>query len=114
MVATPDYISSPDNCILVTGSNGFIGSRVVETLVQYGFRNLRCFVRPSSKIGCLKEMITRFTAKANIELVAGDLLSRDDCRKAATDTAIVYHLAAGFDKSFAAAFMNSALTTRNL
>src|SRR6202011_111182 len=27
---------------------------------------------------------------------------------------IIYHLAAGFDKSFAGAFMNSALTTRNL
>jgi len=114
MVATSDYISSPDDCILVTGSNGFIGSRVVETLVQYGFRNLRCFVRPSSNIGRLKEMITRFAAQAHIELVPGDLLSRDDCRKAAKATTIVYHLAAGFDKSFAGAFMNSALATRNL
>ena len=114
MVATSDYISSPDDCILVTGSNGFIGSRVVETLVQYGFGNLRCFVRPSSNIGRLKEMITRFAAQAHIELVPGDLLSRDDCRKAATETTIVYHLAAGFDKSFAGAFMNSALGTRNL
>ncbi len=49
-----------------------------------------------------------------VEIVSGDLLSRDDCRRAATDVSIIYHLAAGFDKSFAGAFMNSALATRNL
>ena len=49
-----------------------------------------------------------------MELVSGDLLSRDDCRRAANGAAVVYHLAAGFDKSFAGAFMNSALATRNL
>ena len=27
---------------------------------------------------------------------------------------VIYHLAAGIDKSFAGAFMNSVLTTRNL
>src|SRR5439155_23292397 len=44
----------------------------------------------------------------------GNLLSREDCRKAAERVSIIYHLAAGMEKSFAAAFMNSALTTRNL
>ena len=42
------FIASPKDCILVTGSNGFIGSKVVEKLLEYGFANLRCFVRPSS------------------------------------------------------------------
>jgi len=114
MVTTPDYISSPDDRILVTGSNGFIGAKAIETLLQYGFRNLRCFIRPSSNIDRLKEVISESSAKANIDFVSGDLLSRDDCRKAATGTALIYHLAAGFDKSFAGAFMNSALATRNL
>ena len=110
----PQDFLSPHDRILVTGSNGFIGSRVVETLVRYGFRNLGCFVRPSSNIDRLKELIDRAPAEANIELVTGDLLSRDDCQKAATKTTIIFHLAASFDKSFAGAFMNSALTTRNL
>src|SRR6266436_4303380 len=110
----PQDFLSPHDRILVTGSNGFIGSKVVETLVRYGFRNLGCFVRPSSNIDRLKELINRAPAEANIELVTGDLLSRDDCQKAATKTTIIFHLAAGFDKSFAGAFMNSALTTRNL
>src|SRR4029077_12947490 len=100
--------------ILVTGSNGFIGSKVVEKLLEYGFANIRCFVRPSSKLGRLESALRRFEPGRNIELITGDLLSRDDCRRAAEDVSIIYHLAAGMEKSFAGAFMNSALATRNL
>jgi nucleoside-diphosphate-sugar epimerase len=53
-------------------------------------------------------------AADRVELLTGDLLSREDCARAASASAAIYHLAAGFDKSFAGAFMNSALATRNL
>jgi nucleoside-diphosphate-sugar epimerase len=106
-------IVSPADRILVTGSNGFIGARVVENLLERGFFNLRCFVRPSSKLESLKKILEKFPA-ANVEIISGDLLSRDDCKNAARDVSIIFHLAAGFDKSFAGAFMNSALATRNL
>src|SRR5438034_7409541 len=43
------FIASPKDCILVTGSNGFIGSKVVQELLEYGVGNLRCFVRPSPR-----------------------------------------------------------------
>jgi nucleoside-diphosphate-sugar epimerase len=99
---------------LVTGSNGFIGAKVVEILLEYGFSNLRCFVRPSSQLGRLENLLNQRNAGKNVELVTGDLLSRDDCRKAADGVSIIYHLAAGMEKSFPGAFMNSALTTRNL
>ena len=108
------HIASSGDRILVTGSNGFIGSKVVETLLEYGFANLRCFVRPSSRLSRLNEALDRLPAGRNVELVIGDLLSRDDCRKAAEGVSIIYHLAAGMEKSFAGAFMNSALATRNL
>ena len=108
------YIVTPSDHILVTGSNGFIGSKVVEKLLEYGFTNLRCFVRPSSRLSRLNEALDRLPAGRNVELVIGDLLSRDDCRKAAEGVSIIYHLAAGMEKSFAGAFMNSALATRNL
>ncbi|HEU5397532.1 MAG TPA: NAD-dependent epimerase/dehydratase family protein [Verrucomicrobiae bacterium] len=108
-----DHIISTDDTVLVTGSNGFIGARVVECLLQYGFTRLRCFVRPSSSLVRLVEVREKFP-HATVETVAGDLLSRDDCRRAARDVSVVYHLAAGFEKSFAGAFMNSALATRNL
>ena len=109
-----EYLVSPSDRILVTGSNGFIGSKVVETLLEYGFTNLRCFVRPSSDLARLKEILGRSRLGNAVELISGDLLSRNDCQKAADAVSVIYHLAAGFDKSFAGAFMNSALATRNL
>src|SRR5437870_3342623 len=108
------FIVSPKDCILVTGSNGFIGSKVVEKLLEYGFANLRCFVRPSSKLDRLEKLLGKVHARQNVEFVIGDLLSQDDCRKATAGVSIIYHLAAGMEKSFAGAFMNSALGTRNL
>ena len=110
----PKSIALAGDRILVTGSNGFIGSKVVEILLEHGFANLRCFVRPSSHVERLQEVLGNFDAGRNVELVVGDLLSREDCRKAAAGVSIVYHLAAGMEKSFAGAFMNSALATRNL
>src|ERR1044071_6919145 len=110
---TAENIISPDDKILVTGSNGFIGIKVVETLLEKKFTDLRCFVRPSSSLERLKNVLEKFTL-ANVEIVAGDLLNPDDCRKAAKEVTVIYHLAAGFEKSFAGAFMNSALATRNL
>jgi len=109
-----DCVVAKTDRILVTGASGFIGSKVVEILLEYGFSNLRCFVRPSSRLHRLNDVLRRFSAERRVELITGDLLSPDDCAAATAGTAVVYHLAAGFDKSFAAAFMNSALATRNL
>jgi nucleoside-diphosphate-sugar epimerase len=107
-------VAALNDRILVTGSNGFVGTRVVETLLEYGFTNLRCLVRASSRLHHLQEVLDRFPAGKNVELITGDLLSREDCRKAAEGISVILHLAAGIEKSFAGAFMNSALATRNL
>ena len=109
-----DYIASPADRILITGSNGFIGARVVAILLEYGFRNLRCFVRPSSNLDRLNKVLKHFDAVDDVELITGDLLIRDDCRRASDGASIIFHLAAGIQKSFAGAFMSSALATRNL
>src|SRR2546430_10026058 len=109
-----EYIALASDRILVTGSNGFIGTRVVEILLGYGYRNIRCFVRPSSRLDRLEKVLSQFDAGKDVALVTGDLLSPTDCRKAAEGVSVIYHLAAGMEKSFAGAFMNSALATRNL
>ena len=109
------YTISPDELILVTGASGFIGTRVVARLVSMGFRNVRCFVRPSSRPDRIAQLPQRSGSDVHIELIEGNLLSRDDCRRAAAGAKVVYHLAAGTGgKSFPEAVMNSVVTTRNL
>lgn len=113
-VEPSDSIVGPDDLILVTGASGFVGTRVVESLLGRGFRNLRCFVRPSSPTDWLGALSTRGHG-AGIEVLKGNLLSREDCAAATRDVALIYHLAAGRgEKSFPDAFMNSVVTTRNL
>src|SRR5213593_2455191 len=102
-----------DAPILITGANGFIGSQVVNMLLERGFSNLRCFVRPSGKSDRLNEVLAG-RANGQVQILAGNLLSREDCKRAVSDVRLIYHLAAGMEKSFAGAFMNSVLTTRNL
>ncbi len=107
------YIVNPEETILVTGANGFIGSRVVRTLLSYGFKRVRCFARPTSNSGSLEAMIKEFN-RASVEIVKGNLLSRENCMTAAEGVSIIYHLAAGIDKTFPGCFLNSVVTTRNL
>src|ERR1700724_465572 len=109
-----NHIAACDERILVTGSNGFIGVRVVELLLEYGFRNLRCFVRPTSRLDNLEKVLDRVKDGQDVEVITSDLLSSADCERAARGVSIIYHLAAGMEKSFAGAFMNAALGTRNL
>lgn len=103
-----------NDLILVTGSNGFIGSKVVDALLSYGFNNLRCFIRPSSNLKALDKIIMSFSGKAKVEFITGTLLSCDDCKKATKDVSVIYHLAAGIGKAIPGCFLNSVVTTRNL
>jgi nucleoside-diphosphate-sugar epimerase len=107
----PNYIISTDDEVLVTGSNGFIGARVVGMLLEYGFSRIRCFVRPSSRLTRLQQLAA---ARGPLQMITGDLLTAEDAQRAVEGVSVIFHLAAGFDKSFAGAFMNSALATRNL
>jgi nucleoside-diphosphate-sugar epimerase len=110
--AQGDLLVGTDEPILVTGATGFIGSRLVKTLVDRGFRQVRCFVRPTSDRA---QLDAACGTGARIEVTKGNLLSRADCLAATRDVAVIFHLAAGRGgKSFPDAFMNSVVTTRNL
>lgn len=109
------YIVSQNDLILVTGAAGFIGSRVVEGLLNHGFRNLVCFARPTGKLSRIEDISNRRSPGAQIKLFKGNLLSREDCEAACKDAALIIHLAAGTgEKSFPDAVSNSVVTTRNL
>jgi nucleoside-diphosphate-sugar epimerase len=108
-----NVIIGPADTILVTGAAGFIGSRLVANLLERGFRNVRCFARPSGDVARLEAIADRHGAR--LDVVRGNLLSREDCATATRDVAVVFHLAAAKgEKSFPDAFMNSVVTTRNL
>lgn len=108
------FIIGRDDRILVTGANGFVGSRVVSCLLDRGFRNIRCFVRSASE-AVRRKLIGEQGDGREIQLVRGNLLSREDCAAATENASLILHLAAsGGEKSFPDAFMNSVVTTRNL
>lgn len=110
-----EFIVGPDDPILITGANGFIGRRVVASLLDRGFRNLVCFARPSTSESGLNSLGNNGRDGAKITVVRGNLLSRQDCETAVKNVALILHLAAGTgEKSFPDAFMNSVVTTRNL
>jgi len=114
-LAFADSIISPDALVLVTGAAGFMGPRVVESLLRFGLRRIRCLARPSSKLARLQQVIEQAPPEARIDIVRGNLLSRDDCLAVTRDVTVIYHLAAGRgEKAFADAFLNSVVTTRNL
>jgi nucleoside-diphosphate-sugar epimerase len=109
------FIIDKDDLILVTGATGFIGSRLVWNLLDRGFRNLRCFTRPSSGMAGLENLWGHRRAGRRVEVVTGNLLSPEDCARATENVAVIFHLAAGRgEKSFPDAFMNSVVATRNL
>ena len=103
-----------DAPILITGAAGFMGLRFVENMIERGFRNLRCFVRPSGAVAKLETVVARYPSQC-VEIIKGNLLSKSDCLTAAKDVQVIFHLAAGTgEKSIPDAFMNSVVTTRNL
>lgn len=70
---------------LVTGATGFLGSHLVERLLQEGQR-VRVLVRPLSD--------TTFLDSLGVEKIVGDLTDPPSVERACRDVAVVYHAAA--------------------
>jgi len=107
-----EFLIRSTDRILITGANGFVGSRLVRSLLLRGFTNIRCLVRSEANVRTLRPLEREFGTA--LEYVTGNLLSREVCRAAASEVCVVYHLAVGGDKSFPGCIMNTAVTTRNL
>ncbi|MGJ5813863.1 NAD-dependent epimerase/dehydratase family protein [Paludibaculum fermentans] len=99
--------------VLVTGAAGFVGSRVVASLLRFGFERILCSVRPSSDLSLLHAAMP-VDLSQRCQVIEANLLSRDECRKATAGAEVVYHLVAGRGKSYPSCFQGSAITTRNL
>src|ERR1019366_790736 len=72
------WIVGPDDPILITGATGFIGARLVNRLLELGFCNLICFVRPSGKMGRPYEALQRYRSESRVKVIQGNLQSPDD------------------------------------
>lgn len=79
--------------VLVTGAGGFIGSHLVETLVNAGAQ-VRAFVRYNSRgdAGMLRSLQPEVLGA--VEIIPGDLRDEDTVRAAVKDCSIVFHLGA--------------------
>ena len=76
--------------VVVTGGAGFIGSNLIETLLQQ-----------NNKVICLdnfatgkRENIKPFLSDADFQLIEGDIRNIEDCRKAVNGAEVVLHQAA--------------------
>jgi UDP-N-acetylglucosamine 4-epimerase len=79
-----------DKNILITGGAGFIGSNLCETLLELN-NSVICFDNFSTgKV----ENIQPFFDNKNFRLIAGDIRSLEDCRKAVEGVDYVLHEAA--------------------
>ena len=70
--------------VLVTGATGFIGSHLVEALVQRGAQ-VRCLVRDKTKLGWVKD--------SPVEFVVGNCREKNSLKQAVQDVDQVFHLA---------------------
>ncbi|MGZ4940289.1 MAG: NAD-dependent epimerase/dehydratase family protein [Halobacteriota archaeon] len=72
--------------VLVTGAAGFIGSHVVDALVERG-NNVRALVRPGGDMSYLRTL-------RDVEIVRGDLTDTGSLKSAVQDVQQIYNVAA--------------------
>lgn len=78
--------------VLVTGAGGFIGSHLVERLLDLGAK-VKAFVRYNSRSDWgLLELLPR-DKLTEIEIIMGDLTNVETVRQAANNVEIMFHLA---------------------
>tara|TARA_B100001123_G_C15149741_1_gene963033 strand:+ start:159 stop:1154 length:996 start_codon:yes stop_codon:yes gene_type:complete len=78
--------------ILITGSEGFIGSHLTERLVKKGY-SVHCFVHYNSfgNLGWINSFSNEI--KKNIKIFQGDLRDLETVKRATKGTKIILHLA---------------------
>jgi NAD dependent epimerase/dehydratase len=79
--------------VLVTGAGGFIGSHLVERLVELG-ANVRALVRYNSRNDWGLLELLPAPVQAHLEVVAGDITDPFGVARALANCAVVFHLAA--------------------
>lgn len=99
--------------ILITGSGGFLGARIVRSLLAAGQFNLRCQIREGRGVEKL-QALARDLGIPPLEVVPCNLLSRPDTAKLVEGVDLIIHAAAGTRGTPADMMLNTVVATRNL
>ncbi len=92
--------------VLVTGANGFIGSHLVDYLLEQGHQ-VRAFVRPTASLTWL--------TSPRVELLKGDLLNKNDIDRALQGVHLVFHVAGTVvARDWKGFYRANVIPTRNL
>lgn len=81
-------MNSKQKKVYVTGATGFIGEKLVQSLVQKGYKTT-CLVRSPDKAKHLESL--------NVSIVKGDITNRKQVQKTIQDHSTIYHLAAWYE-----------------
>jgi len=99
--------------VLVTGAGGFLGRRIVDSLLSQGVEHVRVHVRQTPPSGMVEALRAKYP-QATIEVAQANLLSRGALEPLVAGVDCVVHAAAGMKGAAADMFANTVLTSRNL
>jgi nucleoside-diphosphate-sugar epimerase len=99
--------------IFVTGSGGFLGKYVVQSLLEHGHTDLVLGVRQNKSIQPLQNILDRFP-EHKAKIIMANLMNLEQMKSALEGVDAVLHLAAGMKGAPADMYMNSVIASRNM